>query len=135
MNFITHNQVFSLFPYSTFCDRHSIVWDPPKTSEETLAAEKYRDRGWQVDHLIDVHAMMNRPTELGVRKRRVGDSLCWKFSLDPDACDEKNLNEHLLSNISWKIKYNTFEVVVDRGPMQMRENAFRGEIVAELDNM
>jgi hypothetical protein len=135
MNFITYDKVFSLFPYSTFCDRHSIVWDPAKTSEESLAAEKYSSRGWQVDHLIDINAMMNRPTELGVRKRWVGDSLCWKFCLDPNTSEDKSLEKHDLDNISWKIKYNTFDVIVERGQLQMRENAFRGEIVAESDNL
>ena len=79
MNFITHNKVYCLYPYTTFCDCRSIVWDPAKTKVECTTANKYWERGWQVDHLIQVDNMMKRSTELGVRKRWIGDSLCWVF--------------------------------------------------------
>lgn len=129
MNFITHEKVVSLYPFSTFCERISIVWGT-KTSEERKAADKYAGRGWRVDHCISLEDMMNHPTELGVKRRRLNDSLCWKFDLGYDEIVRTRQDDGM-DNVSWCIAYETFRIGVTRGNLHISENAFRGELITD----
>ena len=81
MNFISHDTVYSLYPTSTFIDRHSLVWEIPSNPEHE-AAGKYERRGWAVYDFLDVNIMAGRPLELGTLTRHIGDSMCWSFKLD-----------------------------------------------------
>ena len=129
MNFITYDKVFSLYPFSTFCEKNSIVWGT-RTSEERRAAEKYRGRGWRIDHFISLEDMMNRPTELGVKPRRLEDSLCWKFDLEKESLGVMR-EDKSISAVSWHIGYTTFRIGLTRGNLRLSENAFRGELMFE----
>ena len=120
MNFISYDAVYSFYPFSTFCDHRSIVWGI-KSAEECRAAEKYEECGWEVDHFLRINDMMALPLELGGLKRRwVGDSLCWSFRLD----DGKSGKEEMLGNgnCSWMIEYSRIMV-------EDAQIAFRGRMV------
>jgi hypothetical protein len=130
MNFITHNKAYCLYPYTTFCDCHSIVWDPAKMTAEHMIANKYQGRGWRVDHLILLDDMIKRPTKLGVRKRWVGDSLCWVFDMQMERSDHVEMDE-AIRPIMWRIKYSSFPIVSQKGQFLQTENAFRGQIMVE----
>lgn len=130
MNFITHDKVFSLYPYSTFCDRRLLVWNSVNTSAEWQAVDKYLQRGWQVERLMFLHDMMNRPSELGVRKRWLGDSLCWSFNLMTDRLNDAREPEHR-AGLSWRLKYLTLEYLIEEGGHQLVDHAFTVEVVTE----
>ena len=120
MNFISHDVVCSFYPFSTFCDHRLIIWGI-KSAEECRAAEKYEKRGWEVDHFLQINDMMALPSELGgMKKRRVGDPLCWSFRLD----DGKSGKEQMLEvgAYSWMIEYSRITV-------EDVEIAFRGQMV------
>ena len=132
MNFITHSKVFSLYPYSTFCDRRSIVWNSVDTSEEWMAADKYLQRGWRVERLMFLYDMMNRPAELGVRKRWPGDSLCWSFDLPTaDRLDEMHEPKGGEELLSWRLKYSTMEYLIEQEGHHLMDHAFTVKVVTD----
>ena len=76
MNFLSHSMAYSLYPFSTFCDRQSL----PRV--EQVAAEKYKSHGWNIKHFLSIEDLIVWPSELGVKRHEVGDSLCWSFQFD-----------------------------------------------------
>lgn len=130
MNFITHNKVYSLYPYSTFCERRSIVWDSADTPEEWTSADKYVQRGWRVERLMFLYDMMNRPSELGVRKRWLGDSLCWSFDLATNGLDD-TLEPKRDDLISWQLTYSTMEYLIEQEGHHLVDHAFSVRVVTE----
>ena len=104
MNFLSHDAVYSLYPFSTFCNRRSLVWGI-RSPQQNRAAEKYESRGWTVGQFLNVEDLAVRPLELGVMVRQVGDSMCWTFELDSGARGEE-WRDGPHGPCSWSVGYS-----------------------------
>lgn len=113
MNFLSHDAAYSLYPISTFCDRLSLAWGV-LMPDERVAAEKYESRGWALNHFLRVDNLVRRPSELGVRRRVAGDSLCWSFQMDTGAQGPEWRGDND-TPLSWAIRYSTLRAALDVG--------------------
>ena len=104
MNFISHDTVYSLYPFSTFCRRQSICWGVLSQHEQE-AANKYEPRGWRVKRFLPSEELLDLPTDLKTTTRTTGDEIGWRFNLD----DGKKGNEWKYDEKTcrWKLEYST----------------------------
>ncbi len=101
MNFITNSAAYSLYPFSTYCRKTSVICGIDETPTITTV-EKYQKRGWSPEFAYTDDELMTNitPSECKKNVRRIGDANCWvhhdttkKFA----ACGE---------NIEWHIHYS-----------------------------
>lgn len=131
MNLISHDTAYSLYLFSTFCDRVSLAWGI-LTPAERVAAEKYESRDWTLNHFLRVDDLVRRPSELGVRRRVVGDSLCWSFNLDTGA-QGPEWRADGADVYSWSIRYSKLREWVEADDRLSTVDAFRAFI--EVDEI
>ncbi|KAK6498223.1 hypothetical protein TWF506_004463 [Arthrobotrys conoides] len=82
MNFFTYRTAFSLFPWSTFCDKTG-YYVPPQTGlgEKTLrGVRKYQDRGYFIETVWQDSFLFKNC----LRLRAVGDCYSWSMPLCTD---------------------------------------------------
>lgn len=130
MNFISYDTAYSLYPYSTFCDRRSLVWGFISQRERD-AAGKYATRGWIVKHHLVKTDYVVLPSELEIKKRTVGDPLCWSFHLDTGARGKEWRDDDNKTS-SWSIGYSKKSVVDESDPRRRRVEGVRASI--EVDD-
>ncbi|KAF8333315.1 hypothetical protein F5887DRAFT_922077 [Amanita rubescens] len=109
MNIITHKTAYSLYPFSTFCERNTLVCGPT-TTKIVAALDKYHKRGWKTVSNITVDALFQEPiTELIVKQRRIGDVHCWYRDLDPT--NSNSSEDDFLGRLylSWRIIFHKFQ--------------------------
>ncbi|RDB18544.1 hypothetical protein Hypma_000285 [Hypsizygus marmoreus] len=81
MNFITHNNAYSLFLHATFVQYRSL--SKPLSDEVEIAAKcKYELRGWTFEDPKDEYAVQSVP-DLADCPRSVGDERMWTVALEP----------------------------------------------------
>ncbi|KAJ7195144.1 hypothetical protein B0H12DRAFT_1198091 [Mycena haematopus] len=77
MNFITYENAFSLYPWSTFVGKEALVVETVGAGQE-IGRQKYADRGWEMIRSPSA----SYKSELGIRVgRSVGDLFTWSISL------------------------------------------------------
>ena len=75
MNFITSSTAYSLYPFSTYCHKTSLVCGGDESSVMT-AIEKYGRLGWSPEFAYTDYELM---TNVGIQKKicHIGDGNCW----------------------------------------------------------
>jgi hypothetical protein len=77
MNFVMHARAYSLYLYSTLCDKSTLVCGPT-TSKIVDALKKYEERGWMIINNMTIDMMFLDPKSEWIMKyRTIGDELCW----------------------------------------------------------
>ncbi|RDB23173.1 hypothetical protein Hypma_009674 [Hypsizygus marmoreus] len=82
MNFITHEQAVSLYPFEMFHSRWSLVCNTVDSMQET-SRQKYVRRGWTMVKSLTYMEIINPKSEFRTRNRFVGDDNTWALSLEP----------------------------------------------------
>lgn len=112
MNVMTHTRAYSLYPFSTLCDKTTLVCGPT-TNKIVGALKKYEERGWTTINNMSIDKFMNRNSECSTRYRRIGDQLCWSRRLVP--LNQAWLKEEVKfgSGFKWGIHFQKFRQYED----------------------
>jgi hypothetical protein len=54
MNFITHDQAYSLYPFTTLCKQETVVLCELWRGSNEEALRKYKERGWEICEMDDI---------------------------------------------------------------------------------
>jgi len=101
MNFITNSTAYSLYPFSTYCRKTSLVCGTNKTPTMTTI-EKYEKHGWSPEFAYTDEELMTNATASECKKniRRIGDTNCW---VHHDTTQKFATYEE---SIEWMIQYH-----------------------------
>jgi hypothetical protein len=118
MNFISHDNAYSLYPKMTFEKRSSLLFDPGGARREA-ARQKYVARGWTMTTEATAEEQLDVRSTLKGGSRWVGDSRCWKVPL---SCENVHLTpcvpprqnfrvcDHLALH-SWQLRHIPFPII------------------------
>ncbi|KAF8736862.1 hypothetical protein AX14_013794 [Amanita brunnescens Koide BX004] len=92
LNFITHDQAYSLYPFTTLCKQETVVLCELWRGHNEDSLHKYEQRGWKACKMDDIcerddtnddrYVNVKGPSELAAEERRIGDVYCWILELD-----------------------------------------------------
>ena len=111
MNFITHNQAYSLYPFTTLCKQETVVLCELWRRRNEDAIRKYEKRGWKICKMDDIcerddtsdnddcYVNLKGPSELAAEERRIGDLYCWILELDQGLVNESVCGK----DIKWEV--------------------------------
>ena len=100
MNFVTNSSAYSLYPFSTFCRKTSLICGLNKAP--TSSIEKYQQHGWDPEFAYADHELMTNATPSECKKniRRIGDANCWVHH------DTTQKNTTYEESVEWCIRYS-----------------------------
>ena len=130
MNFITHTRAYSLYPYSTHCDKSTMVCGPT-TSKILHALKKYEERRWMMINNLSINMMFLHPkSEWNTKYRRIGDQYCWSRQINPVNYGWLKNEFSLGSWFKWGIRFCKFPHYGDvlEGVMKPMEWVFSGRL-------
>ena len=108
MNVFTDSKAYSLYPYSTFCEKKTLVCGPT-TSKILGSLKKYENRGWTVIMNMSIDSyILNSTSEINVKYRRIGDVFCWTRHLKPSNVNHQGQIESIRCNFKWRISFQKF---------------------------
>ena len=122
MNFITHDQAYSLYPFTTLCKQETVVLCELWRGSNEEALRKYKERGWEICEMDDIcerddtsdsesddsgwnnddrYASVKGPSELAAKERRIGDVYCWILELDQTQARASVYGKDIKWNVSF----------------------------------
>ena len=99
MNIITHDKAYSIYPWATFIERRSLVYNRSENSFK--GRSKYESRGWIQLPYLEAYDYNNPFSSFARGSRRLGDHKCWTINLLPTIDSHKN---YMDSN-TWFLHY------------------------------
>ena len=110
MNFVTNSSAYSLYPFSTFCHKTSLICRLNKAP--TSSIEKYQQHGWDPEFAYADHKLMTNTTLSECKKniQRIGDTNCWVHH------DTTQKNTTYEESVEWCIQYSRdYMEITDNG--------------------
>ncbi|KAF8347121.1 hypothetical protein F5887DRAFT_882091, partial [Amanita rubescens] len=132
LNFITDSKAYCLYPFSTLCEKKTLVCGPT-TVKIVDALQKYERRGWTIMANMTIDMLLINPTsEYNIKYRRIDDVFCWSRELEHRACDEGVRVKQTMGcqNFKWRIvfdKYRSYDNMLE-GLTQPIEWKFSGRL-------
>lgn len=119
INFITHSNAYSLYPWETYIQNRALVL--PKRSSLPPPLEKYEQRGWTMVHEMPLwettYRQSTKESDFARGLRWIGDERCWVMPL-PDFTTPPKAFPDTLCASSWSLRYSYQRPSIEYGILE-----------------
>jgi hypothetical protein len=111
MNIISFEKAYSLYPWTTFEERRSLI-NVPVSPHYDQAFEKYSARGWKM--IRDPSPTTSIPREFRIKSRWIDDRYTWVIPLDLEGVQlSPPLNPHSLQRRPDPVSITNWQMRID----------------------